>query len=249
MKNYISKRMQCLLAFLFFANLIFLCFCLGNSEARGQESVENRASDRMEETLPNQAASIYRFPDPIIKTLNRILNSGMNFETISFEHSGNAGYSNPKCVNSLCRVFSDSGEGIYTPPLARWLDASHSSEPHFGEWIYTISFVEGIRPRIKQKSGNVQSENPDLLVILPWVKEDLCRTINMQLGIPDEVMTVPSSLHISSTFPLFDGGNIDHGQSLRVSEGHNLLRGNWSGCFHDSIVKNGYHFYKVLIPQ
>ncbi len=163
---------------------------------------------------------------------------------VSFSQEDGDDYTNPNAPSShKCDVFNYLGGGIkaLTPPDTI-LDEKHKTDVGYGEYIYTGNIcVDKIGTGVADGCASDSVENEELLVIVPWVKQNVCEIINGIMKNPNMPEDEGSS---------FDGtkftGTLEDGFALNNSKGtmYNI------GCFSSSSIPGeGYHFYYTLIEK
>ena len=168
---------------------------------------------------------------------------------ISFDTPSLAGYANGNCTTSACRVFNPSGGGMVymIPAVHDWLDPAQSASPLYGQWYFPARVcVVGVGSGVAGcRSDGVDNES--LLIVLPWVKKDICIAINDKLGIPCPGNVPPTQAANAwpATNPKFTGTYAD-GAELD-------LGGLRTGCFEGSAGNTPpdktYTFFQVLLAR
>lgn len=177
-----------------------------------------------------QASDIMRHTSGIREATGRMSLNNVGESQISFENDfTSASYVNAKCGGSDCIVFGSAGGGVsYRVPVTEWLDAGHSGDTAYGEWIFSgENAVAGVR-----------TGNPELLMMLGYLKQNLCAQINAMLdisGIPvdaDGIDTAPWQGTFAATETIAASGGAE------------------AGCVQDTSA-NGldYTFYQVLVKR
>lgn len=221
-----------LIAIVLFAALSFAMSQMN----RGGGGESNRELRRL------QASEILQYTRALQTAIRNMKIEGTEDDEISFETTAVAGYNYASCGDA-CKVFAaDGGNMAYMIPAASdWLDSTQSAGVNFGQWVF---------------SGNnnvvdVGTAAPDLLAILPWVREDLCVEINRLLGIDNPGGQPPnddSDAHLATKFQ----GTYTASQS--IGGGDPEIEGQRAGCFQgdDNLTSpeaGTYHFYQVLIAR
>lgn len=184
---------------------------------------------------------------------NECLDEQLNFVGIT----GDVTYSNAASpANKKCHLFDkDGGAMTYVAPVTTFLDsaAAAASGLPAGEDLLGNYFVTGNTCVGGIGTGaytNCTAGNEDLVLILPWVRSEVCEAIN-------QILTG------SKTIPEDDTGAFEHAGAFLGSftSGNNdetrLGSATWtapgsSGCFYNSAANDpgiGYHFYYVLVAR
>lgn len=171
---------------------------------------------------------------------------------ISFENNRVADYDNGNAPSDgTCDVFSVAGGGVqYKAPQAIWLDSAiPNTVDNHGEIIFTSSAcIDQIGTGITDCDSDGGS-TAELLMIIPYLKADICTEINRKngVGVPGDAPPQDAGDSWNSTDVKF-AGSYNGGTLIR--DAGNLLDGRRSGCFQsDSYPDAGYHFYRVLIAR
>lgn len=223
-----SALFMILMAVALFAALAF-------TFSRGLQQGSESLSDRQAELA---ASDILGFASKTERALSRMLQGQRSETEISFEGL-NGTYSNAACATDACKVFSGGGVSPSYPVL-RWLDSTQSGQPFYGTWYVTARIcVPGIGT-----SACAGSSGTDLLMILPYVRQNLCEKINLKLGIAAPIPS-PSSFGAIDNGGRFDGSFSPGGLTLWDDA---ATSGRSSGCVADT-GNNAYHFYQVLVGR
>lgn len=192
---------------------------------------------------------ILHFATSLRTAIQQMRIGGVADTEVSFENNIVTGYDNPNCTlpRTDCFVFHPRGGGIsYAAPRKEWLDSDHATKPGYGQWyIPEKTCVEGAGA----ESGNCAGDgvdNEDLVVILPWIKEDICLAINskMSVGAPGAAPPADADGAWSASNGKFRGVFSDTGSdtdNARLDAG-----GARSGCI---AVDGGFAYFSVLLAR
>lgn len=128
------------------------------------------------------AADIILFAESLEQGVNRLFTRGISENDLCFDLDGVTGgdvryETNAACATPANKIFSPLGAGIsYVAPSVRFLDSSHSAKRFYGEYLITD---ETSVTNVPEGSPNQAVE---LMVLLPYVKRDLCVAINDRLN-------------------------------------------------------------------
>ena len=171
----------------------------------------------------------------------------------STEWGFNDYYTSTTCDNPEMNVFSPDGMGVpFSRPNAAWLDTLHSAESRYGDYIYYRYNVEGIG------TEGITTTSADLLLFTPYVKRDLCLSINENLGITNPSGEPPvENNEISPNYFRCSGGLsgswcYGSGSSPNQIDGSgNEVAGQMSACVRatDFIGDDVYLYYQVLLAR
>ncbi|PJB70017.1 MAG: hypothetical protein CO093_09045 [Alphaproteobacteria bacterium CG_4_9_14_3_um_filter_47_13] len=220
-------------------------------------SSRSGSGDAGKETLALQAAQITQYATGLENSIMRMrLSNGCSDTNISFTNPFVADYEHPVPPADQCKVFHPQGGGwSYTPPKPEWLDTAQSAEPHYGELIFTgQTCVAGVGTGSDftcWNDGDLTNQellltNQELLLIVPWIKKDLCILLNEKLGVTNPGGNPPQ-----------DGGSIWSTLNIKFIGTYSenaipeTLGGIRSACMEGNTfpVAQTYHFYHVLIAR
>ncbi len=202
--------------------------------------INSGATPGNSESLELQASEILQFSQAVRTAVQEITVNGVTETQISFENPTAGGYANAGCATDSCRIFASSGGGLsYVKPQDQWLDSSHSASAGYGDWIFSgNNAVTGVG------SDGGGDSSVELLVILPYVKKELCAKINAMLGIDNPTGNPPQDDAATDVTDKFIGtytGSIVMGGNAQVT-------GQRAACIQDSgaPATAAYHFFRVL---
>ncbi len=196
------------------------------------------------------ASEIMGYGNIVSQAVSQIRLRGYSDTEISMENSEVSGYANPNCAIDECKIFNLSGGGIsYQAPKSDWLDSSQSSNVHYGElYFHGEASVVG-----------VGTDSDDLIMFIPYVKQEICIAINKALNISP--LNVPTPLETNGPFysNMKFTGSYGSSNDVTVSgDGtvgeQTILNGKSTGCTQSSgggaIPSVGsYHYFQVLIAR
>lgn len=203
------------------------------------------------------ASDIMRHASSVRETVNGIRLKGIGENQISFENSfTSADYTNANAAGCLeCLVYGSAGGGLsYRAPNPEWLDSGQSSQTHYGEWYIPRAVCVADVGRGSANCYNDASSNEELVLVLPWIKQGLCRQINAMLKVTPSGDPAPKNDDhaFSAGYPVYTGDLLAEGNVIIDSA--NVLSGVEAGCFEGSASntrppEKTYHFYQVLIRR
>jgi hypothetical protein len=160
----------------------------------------------------------------------------------SFETPDLAGYApHASCSADSCRIFKPAGGGMnYMPPPDDWLDPAGDGQPLYREWFFPAGVcVQGVGTGGAGCDTDGE-DNEELVVILPWVKRELCIMINERLGVINTGGNPPVA-----SGPAWGGGKF----TGTFADGTIIARaGETAACLRDSGGAS-YFYYKVLLAR
>jgi hypothetical protein len=186
---------------------------------------------------------------------------GCKDEQISFDQIIDTLYNNPVApTDNSCHVFNAAGAGLrFDAPSSDWLDTTQSAKPAFGRMIVTGHNTVHQTGTDCASGGTTCSE---LLLIVPYIKPEICRAINKSLSItPDESAAPP--IDLSTLLAERFIGVYENDDVLRDGPGADLLLGHRNGCIQvagsiDDITGTGgdlspttgtYHYFHILMVR
>ena len=181
----------------------------------------------------------------------------LSFEKPPFDNSD--GYQNTNSPSDFsCHIFHPSGGGVSAiQPSIEWQDGIEAAarsgilEEYFITATIQIPAV-GTGDTAAFGADSEAMTDTEILLILPWLNERICRKINEDINVSDSVML---------SFGIFAQFFADHRDkfigdfpSSRNTAGpHVLIKAQPSFCAYDptsgSVPGGGYHFYSTLMAR
>ena len=222
-----------------------LMFTFTRSARQGGSSLSGKQAELAATSILSDAQNFQTM-------IQRVTDRGVSESSLSFETPQSPAYANADCTDETCRIFA--GGRRYPAPDGSWLDASQSARPWYGKWWFTgetCVYLVGT-------GGNDCFQQPDsamdLVVILPWVRRDICLRINSDLGVENRNGNPPkiNNQAFSTTMPAFTGSFTPSGHAIQ-SDGTNrsILQRKLQGCAEGAVwpPAGTYFFYSVLLPR
>ena len=196
-----------------------------------------------------EAAHILRTGQAFGTAVQNLTLQGISIREISFENPvSNFDYTNANCIDDSCRLFHINGAGLtYTQPKAAWLDNTFAGRAHYGDWLFTgTACVPGIGAGADDNCAS-SDNHLELLAILPYVRESLCRQANRLSEISNAQAAPPQD--DGSAWAGSDTGYtgaFENGQAIADS-GQTLFY-RTTGCFegNGTPAADSYHIFHVL---
>ncbi|MCB1783559.1 MAG: hypothetical protein KDI13_06135 [Alphaproteobacteria bacterium] len=187
------------------------------------------------------ATSILDFGQRFAHAVDRSRRKNCSENDISFSNAIVSGYAHSPVVDDKCKLFDSKGGAIsYTAPQPDWLDSTKSAQTLYGEWFLTgLANING-----------VGTASADLVLILPYVKKEICLEIDHKLNIATSSSYPPQDAGSSYDTTKYTGTFADT-YEIRDSGGSDDLVGKQAGCFeaNGTPATGTYHFYYVLIER
>ena len=223
-----SRKTETGNVFLFILLGIVLFATLSYIMSRGFRTTgTDQISDRRAELA---ATEIMNFSQRVERAISKTRSKGISESDISLEHNGN--FINTNCDDAsdaefpTCQIFNPAGGRVtaITPP-----EGSNDGTA----WHYTGATC--IESNVDTNCETDTVSNEELLMILPNVRENVCRFINNKLnitGIPTATGTYSSTS--------FTGSFADGSEIIIASGPHD------TACYSDG---TNYHFYYTLMKR
>lgn len=201
------------------------------------------------EQLRIMSSEIFRTAKGIEEAVRQMQARGISENDLSFD-GGPAGYTD--CGRDDCKIFKSAGGGqVYKAPRSAWLDSDLSAEALYGTWFIPANVcVDGV-PSGAGCDTDSSGMSEDLVLILPWIRADLCKQINRELGIDN-----PSGSPPVETGDAWTAGNAKFAGTFAdgamIDDATSVLAGKRAGCFAGkpgSLPSGGYHYFHVLLRR
>jgi hypothetical protein len=197
------------------------------------------------------ATQLLQFTDALRKSVQAMAIDGIPVGRISFDTPQLTGYDNTACTTSDCKVFDVNGGGVsFDPPDKNWLDDGFAGEDGYGQWLFPDdSCVKDYPGKDAGDCASDTIDNEELMVMLPFMRADVCAKIDAQAGIAGGGGAIPEAASCHSAGGKFIGA---------FAEGNAVdapgLEGQPAGCFKQpdtcGASQAGYYvYYKVLIGR
>lgn len=228
---------------------VALLAALAMTLSRTESNVE---SSGKAEKRSIEALYIMRYAKSIETAVQKLKFQDISENDISFENTGSTlDYENTNCTDNSCKIFHIQGAGLsYLKPKADWLDSTHASEDHFGEWIFTGNSCV---PKIgtgDDETCSASANQLELIAILPYIKTSLCQQINKlsNITITSDNPPVDDGDAWDSAAPQFIGSFTD---PQNIADSNEDLFGQATGCFGGGGTPDTgtNHFYHVILAR
>lgn len=172
------------------------------------------------------------------------ISNGCTTEEISFTSESGDDYEHTPAAADTCKVFhSDGGAISYLPPVKEWLAKISPAPALQGTWYFPANVCAEDVGSGAAGCGSDGTDNEDVIMILPYISEQICEQINKQLGLT----AIPTET--GDAWP--SGGDAYVGSFANDTELNQ--GGRQQGCFQGSgsntPPSGTYHFYQVLVPR
>lgn len=200
-----------------------------------------------EDMARSRAVDIIQYANALRSAIQAMKIEGVPSGQISFESNLLPGYVNAACLSGDCRVFGSGGGIAYRKPQGDWLDPRESARSLYGQWYFAANVcVDGAGAGDSTCAGD-GIDNEDIVVFLPWIRQEICVQINEKLGVdnPGGVPPVESGgawLVAMSKFTgsLSDGAVVDQ---------PGISAGCFAGSGANAPPTGTYAFFQVLLAR
>lgn len=194
--------------------------------------------------------NILSYTNSVMEATERVMASnGCRDDQVSFENPVVAGYTNPNApADQRCHIFAQDGGGLtWEEPSADWLDGSHAADALYGQFvvpgggscIYDVGQGDG--------ATGCPAAYSDIFIAIPFLKEEICTSINKKLGVNLPLGTAPID-GTNAWLPANAKYTGSFSATAVISLG--AYNGRQAVCFQSTTTPaGGYHFYQVLIAR
>lgn len=215
-------------------------------------TVANMMRGASPETITDEKAGIYA--SEILDTARGLRQAVQNIringcadEDISFSNDIISGYAHAPTVSTSCQIFNSAGGAMtYTVPDPKWL-ANISGPPSLqGEWYFPANLcVEDVGSGSSGCDSD-STDNEDLVVILPYIRQDICETLNKRLNLGASALSTTGDAWPSSGDKFTGSYSDDTAMTLGTT---GLISGCFEGDSGQTPTSGTYHFYQVLLAR
>lgn len=206
------------------------------------------------EVVKISSSEITQYALALQTSLMRMRSSKLpELENLSFENSSVDGYYNPRCRLPDCEIFHPMGGGaVYRVPDDDWLDESQRESPYYGEWLFPDNVCVRGLPEMSFQPCNIDGQsNEEVMMLLPFVTDSVCRAININLGLQKKDDPIPVNRECVYNGSQFTGTFSD---GYIIHDRKEILDGQIFGCVHVSAMdcpESADHnvFFFVLAPR
>ncbi|MGZ9109004.1 MAG: hypothetical protein ACXW4B_09315 [Micavibrio sp.] len=218
------------LIYIFIAIIVLaaLTFAVSSSNREGVTTVDRERSEL-------QATQILDYTGMIRRSVQAMKVDGITDNELCFHHAlwGYATYNHtPACNETENQVFTPNGGGssFQNPGEALMDVAFNDGRPRWGQWHFL-----GSNP-----VTGVGTASPDLLLVLPYIRREICLALNKKLDIGDVIPSDDANFDVNT---LYDGTF-----STVATLNAPALNGKRSGCFQANTTPAGnpYIYFAVL---
>ncbi len=184
------------------------------------------------EQLSLEASQLLQYTSSVERAIERIrITGGHGKLEVDFV---NPGTDNTLCSEDTCEVFNDAFYGVeYIPPREAWL-IPDNSDPRWGGYRAISTDLDGIGA----------DDELDVLLIINFMNEEMCREVNRLMGVTPANTAPPVAQLGINTFGWFQGGS---GGGNELRDAGNVLDGHYIGCYEASGGGGNFIFYHTVI--
>lgn len=194
------------------------------------------------------ATRIIAYGNTLRSATEQMRSNGISESDISFANNIVTGYGTVG-ANPSAEIFNSSGGAItYEKPDATWLDGTYSLQDGFGEWRFTgDNAVRNIGTPASAACGAMVGCK-ELLVILPYVKKNVCTLINNNTNYKETAGTIPVD---ATTFGLTKFTGTFSASDVDIAPTSSVTWGRMQGCIEGggTPATGSYHYFQVLIAR
>ena len=245
--NHQSRNAESGNAFLFILIGIVLFASITFIMSRGMRTEGVSKISEREAALAT--ADILAFSKKIENAVSRLRRNGCSESQLNFENDIVSGYVNTNAPSDdSCDIFGPITTLRYTAPQTSWNDATYSASAFYNEWalIGTSSIND-----VGTQTGSCASAScADLILLMPYVKKDLCMMINNKLGVQNGTSDAPRDSGINAVKFI---GTFTH-TSYRLGDEAGTsanLAGKPAGCY--SVLRGSgdivHHYYFTVLAR
>ncbi len=192
-------------------------------------------------------SELVRFSKSVEVAVNTLISRGCSEKDINFDTPALTGYDNTNAPDDeSCNVFSDKGAGLaYKEIQPLYLDTARKSETQYGHWVFN-----GALSVANIGTDGFANSNRELVMIAPFLTQELCMQINQTLGIenlpdvpPKEDNTPMADFLIPYVGTFGGGADIDGNGNTTGGFAYKS-----AGCTTAS-NNSSYYFYQVLLAR
>lgn len=188
------------------------------------------------------ASEILDYGRSLRQAVQNVRINGCDDTDISFVNSTISGYAHTPAADDTCQIFApDGGSMTYVEPDANWLARISPVPTLQGQWYFPASTCVLDIGNGSTGCDSDSSDNEDLIVILPYIKQEVCELINRRLNLGSTALSA-SRDEWPSAGTKFTGSFSD-GEVLDQS---GVLAGCFEGDSSNTPASGTYHFFQVL---
>lgn len=197
-----------------------------------------------------EATALIEYGNVVSGAVAQLRLRGYQDTEISFDQPVVSGYTNAACASGACKVFELAGAGVtYQPPKADWLEAAQAGQARFGE-VYITGSTAAL---------GAGTSADDLVMLIPYVKQEICAAVNKKLGILPPSSVTPAETNGPAAMNAKFTGVYDTVADTAIAGSATpgnatILMAKMAGCTEGSggggnPPAGTYHFYQVLLAR
>jgi hypothetical protein len=214
------------------------------------QSTRGGVSSLSGEKASINAAEIIEYGNILTSAIAQTRLRGHLDTEVSMENTVVSGYENTNCADAECQIFNIAGGGVsYLTPKEEWLDSAHDGQNRYGEIYFNGTTAA-------EEAG---TDKDDLVMIVPYLKKELCVAINKKLAIIPPSGDTPLEINGPGAMNVKFQGVYDTTSDTKISGAGTsgnaqMLFGKSGGCTQSSgggsnPPAGSYHYYQVLIAR
>lgn len=218
----------------------------------GGQTEETGSSER----LSLAASEITKYAGGLKSAVDSLRLRGCSETQISFwtdtnndgvENSSDTYYNANAPIDRSCHLFSTAGAGMKEIVIKDdWVDSAFSAQTLYKKPLYTGKTCV---PSVGTGTGGCSTDaasNEELLLIIPFLKQSLCKTLNSKFGISSTPQVTADTWAIPAGY--FTGTYVD---GYAISDGAGVLSQKQNACFQGASTPpaGSYNLYVTLIAR
>lgn len=218
------------------------------------ESTRGNVAQLSEEQARLHATEIIEYGNIVAQAVGQLRLRGCDLDEMNMDNALVTGYTNAGApADGSCNVFDVRGGGVEWRDVPQdWLDSAQSAQTEYGNLFIPIDTCVIDVGTNSSTLCNDSGSDEELLLIVPWIKREICLQLNTLLDItnPSGVPPTESSNAWGSGYDKFTG---TLGGTEEIGDGGTAathLTGRTAGCFAgvgtSTPPANSYHFFRVL---
>ncbi len=214
------------------------------------QSSRSGGGDAGQEANLINSSQLIQYPAAVRTSVVRMVIAGISSSELDFMYPSDAEYNDESNVQDRFKVFHPGGGGAtYAAANPDVIDSGT------GEWVFN---GENQIDLIGTTKAVMTSSEADIIAFLPHISEEICRRVNVELGIASKISdAIPTVTGVDYTLNkeyeggsrgLCDGGC---GGTIGTAGGgvDHTLDGQPYGCFEDGASAGTYVYYHVLVER
>jgi len=203
-----------------------------------------------------KATEIIEYGNILAQATGQLRLRGCRIDQLNLDNDHVGGYTNPDAPgDNSCDLFHVAGGGVNWRDIpADWLDSNQTAQTEYGNFFFpNDTCVMGVGTNNSADCNGIDDE--ELLLVIPWVREEVCIAINKLLDItnPSGAPPTENAGAWDVSWPKFTGSLSGSEEIAEGGTAATSLAGKNAGCFEGNGANtppaDSFHFYRVLVRQ